>query len=194
MTTDGAAAAQRAFDADAFFELRRVLAIALSASLSAELFDDASRWCRLGLSYYPGDPRFTECTLRILGSTAGSTSDAARGWKELERIELEDSLHLLDATWGYRRLLVAAILARSGKQDSARAVLNRVRSTQPLIAKTASEPAEAYILLLLGDREAAVQLLMDHVRKTPPDRGVPLLKHPWFKALRNDPRLDSLRR
>jgi TolB-like protein len=191
---DGAAAAQRAFDADAFFELRRVLAVAFNASLAAENFAEASRWCRLGLLYYSGDPRFTECTLRILGSSAKSRNSVAQAWQELDRIERRDSLHLLDATWAYRRLLVAAILVRAGATDSARAVLSAVQQDQPAIAKAASEPAEAYVLLLLGDKEAAAQRLADHLRPLPAGQRAPLLGHPWFQSLRGHPRLDSLRR
>lgn len=191
---DGAAAAQRAFDADAFFELRRVLATAFNASLAAESFTEASRWCRLGLLYYAGDPRFTECTLRILGSTAKSRQSVSEAWEELDRIERRDSLHLLDATWGYRRLLVAAILVRSGARDTARAVLLRVQQNQPVIAKPASEPAEAYLLLLLGDKEAAALRLADHLRRLPAGQRAALLHHPWFRALQGDPGLDSLKR
>lgn len=191
---DAAVAAQRAFDADAFFESRRVLAVALSASLMAELFDDASRWCRLGLSYYPGDVRFTECNLRILGSTARSLTAVSQAWSEIATIERQDTLHLLDATWGYRRLLVAAILARISEQDSARSIMNTVREKQPVIARTASELAEAYVLLLLGDRESALRGLVDHIRGSPPGNGATVMRHPWFKSLRDDPRLDSLLR
>jgi tetratricopeptide (TPR) repeat protein len=191
---DGAAAAQRAFDADAFFELRRVLAVAFSASLAAENFPDARSWCRLGLLYYAGDPRFTECTLRILGSTARSQAAVSQAWQEIRRIELQDSLHLLDATWGYRRLLLAAILARGGSRDSARSILLGVRQRQLPIAKAASEPAEVYVLLLLHDREAAVQRLVEHLQVAAAGRSTSLLMHPWFRPLRGDPRLDSLAR
>ena len=189
-----AEAAQRAFEADAYFEVRRVLGTAFSASLGAELFEDARKWCRIGLSYYPGDPRFTECQLRILGSGARSRSAASEAWTELGRIEAADSLGRLSATWGYRRLMVAAILARSGLQDSARAVMSHVRQQQPAEAQIASRPAEAYLHLLLGDQEAAVQVLADYLRALPPGSASPILMHPWFDTVRNDPRLDALAR
>ena len=187
---EAAIAAQRAFEADAYFEVRRVLGTAFSASLAAGLFEDARRWCGLGLSYYPGDPRFTECQLRILGSGARSKSAVSEAWTELGRIEAADTLGRLSATWGYRRLMVAAILARSGLQDSARAVMSMVRQQQPAQASLASRPAEAYLHLLLGDEEAAVQVLVDYLRALPPGSGAPILMHPWFNTVRNDPRLD----
>ncbi len=189
---DGAVAAQRAFDADAFFESRRVLAVAFSASLSAEQFDDATRWCRLALAYYPGDVRFTECRIRVLGSSATSRAAVSQAWEEVKQIEQRDTLHLLDATWGYRRLLVAAILARSGQPDSARAVVRSVREQQPEGARAPSAAAEAYVLLLLGDREAAIRGLIDQARELPTATLAALIRHPWFTSLRGEPRLDSL--
>jgi serine/threonine-protein kinase len=191
---DGAAAAERAFEADAYFEVRRVLGIAFSASLAAELFEDARKWCRLGLSYYPGDARFIECNLRILGSSARSPSAVPGAWTEVASIEAADTLGRLRATWGYRRLMVAAILARSRLQDSARAVMAVVERQQPADAQVASRPAEAYVHLLLGDKETAVQVLADYLRTLPPGRGTPILMHPWFVSLRNDPRLNALAR
>jgi serine/threonine-protein kinase len=190
----GATAAQRAFEADAYFEVRRVLGTAFSASLAAEQFEDARKWCRTGLSIYPGDPRFTECNLRILGSSARSREAVSEAWTELGRIEAADSLRRLTATWGYRRLMVAAILARSRLPDSARAVLAIVLRDQPAEAVSSSRPAEAYLHLLLGDTDAAVQVLAEYLRTLPPGRSAPILMHPWFVTVRNDPRLDPLSR
>jgi len=191
---DAATAARNAIEADAWFEVRRVLATAFSASLAAEQFEDARKWCRLGLSYYPGDPRFTECNLRILGSSAQSRAAVPDAWAEVAQIEAADSLRRLDATWGYRRLMVAAILAQSGLQDSARAVMEVVTRQQPEIAEQPSRPAEAYLHLLLGDRDAAVQTLVDYLRALPPGSGTQILMHPWFVTVRDDPRLASLSR
>ncbi len=190
----GAEAARRAFEADAYFEVRRVLGIAFSASLAALQFEDARKWCRLGLSYYPGDPRFIECNLRILGSSARLPSAVPGAWGDVATIEAADTLGRLGATWGYRRLMVAAILARSGLQDSARAVLATVERQQPPEARLASRPAEAYVHLLLGDDETAVQVLADYLRTLPPGAGAPILMHPWFVTVRNDLRLQSLSR
>ena len=188
---EAAIAAQRSFEADAYFEVRRVLGTAFSASLAAGLFEDARRWCGLGLSYYPGDPRFTECQLRILGSGARTPSAVSEAWTELGRIEAADTLGRLSATWGYRRLMVAAILARSGLQDSARAVMSAVRQQQPPQAQLASRPAEAYLHLLLGDEDSAVQVLVDYLSALPPGSGTQILMHPWFNTVRNNPRLDA---
>jgi hypothetical protein len=90
--------------------------------------------------------------------------------------------------------MVAAILAQSGLQDSARAVMEVVTRQQPEIAEQPSRPAEAYLHLLLGDRNAAVQTLVDYLRALPLGSGTQILMHPWFVTVRDDPRLASLSR
>jgi serine/threonine-protein kinase len=184
-------AARRAVEADAFSELPRVIDVALNASLYAEEFDGAREWCRLGLQRYPGDPRFAECELRILGSVGRSARDAAAGWRLVTEIERRDSLHMLSSTWGFRRLMVAAVLARGARLDSARHVLHTVQQQQPERARRSSELAACYVLTLLGDRTEAVQRFTNLTRTTSSLR-FPLTLSPWFKSLRGDPRFDSL--
>ena len=109
----------------------------------------------------------------------------------MREIEQRDTLQLLGQTWGFRRLMVAAILARSAHADSARHVLDLVERQQPDFARRASELAVAWVLTLLGDRAAAVERLDRLMRdKNPPHYPVDRL--PWFKSLRGDPRFDSL--
>jgi TolB-like protein len=188
---DAADAAQRAFDADAFYELRRVVDAAFTASLYAERFDDAARWCALGLRRYAGDPRFTECELRLLGAAGRTRAAADSGWRLVADIERADTLGLLAPTWGFRRLMVAAVLARGGRADSARRVLDTVLATQPEVSARASEVAVAQVLTLLGDHAAAAERLAALMETRPAPRyPLPLL--PWFRALRGEPRFDAL--
>jgi len=187
-----AAAAKRAFEADAFFEVSRIVAIGFMASLHAGATDDAQRWCRTGLAYYPGDPRFTECELTLMGWSASGDSDAARAWQVLGGIERADSVHMLDQTWGYRRLMIAAILARAGARDSARHLLDAVRAAAPKDpAQRSTWSIEAYVQLLLGDRDGALASLAEYLRMTPLARPQ-IAQHPWFVPLRNDPRFIAL--
>jgi tetratricopeptide (TPR) repeat protein len=187
-----ATAAERAFDADAFFETRRTVSVALTASLLAEQYDDARKWCSFGLAHYAGDPRFAECELTILGWTGRSRNDVAAAWRLVGEIARRDTLHLLAATWAYERLLVAAVIARSGMADSARHVLDFVQAqarTDP--TKRTAPLGEAYVRLLLGDRDGALARLGDYLRATPNARAQ-VATHPWFRPLRGDPRFDAL--
>jgi tetratricopeptide (TPR) repeat protein len=189
---EAAAAAKRAFEADAFFEIRRIVAIGFMAALHAGEIDDARQWCRMGLTHYAGDPRFTECELTLLGWTAASRSDVANAWRVLDDVERRDTLHLLAPTWGYRRLMVAAILARAGMTDSARHVFDAVRAAAPTDPqKRSTLSTEAYVQLLLGDRAAAIASLTEYLRATPMARAQ-IAQDPWFQALRGDPRFVAL--
>ncbi len=189
---DAAASAQRAFESDAFFEVRRVVSVALFASLQAGQFDDARRWCAFGRAHYAGDPTFTECELTLLGWTARSASAADTAWRLVSQIERADTLRMLVETRGYRRLLVAAVLARSGARDSARRVLRRVLAERAsgTAAGSASLP-ECYVRLLLDERNDAVHCLADVLHEEPQILAQ-LASLPWFRPLHGDPRFDAL--
>ncbi len=189
---EAAAAAKRAFEADAFFEIRRIVAIGFMAALHAGEFEDARQWCRTGLAHYAGDPRFTECELTLLGWTAASRGQATDAWRVLDDIERRDTLHMLAPTWGYRRLMVAAVLARAGMTDSARHILDAVRAAAPADPRKRSTlSTEAYVQLLLGDRDAAIANLTEYLRATPMARAQ-VARNPWFQTLRGDPRFVAL--
>ena len=188
--TDAAVAAERAYETDAFFRSSNVMSTAFVASLRAERFDEARKWCRLGLDRSPGDPRFTECELTLLGATGATGRDAGTAWRLLTRIEREDTLQMLGRTWGYRRLMVAAILARGGNADSARRVLVRVQNT-PEEQRGLTSLFEAYVLVLLNDRDAAIARLSDRLR-TAPEYRTQVATLPYFRPLHGDPRFEAL--
>jgi TolB-like protein len=191
--SDAAAAAQRAYEADAYFEVRTVAAVGFMASLHAEQIDDARRWCRIGLDHYAGDPRFTECELTLLGWTGRSPGEVASAWRFVDQIERRDSFRILAATWKYRRLMVAAILARGGMRDSARSVLSTIERLQTPDVAGGSYMTEAYVRVLLGDRDGALARLASHLQASPQTRAQ-IAKHPWFRDLNRDPRFQSLAR
>jgi tetratricopeptide (TPR) repeat protein len=189
---DGAAAARRAFESDAYYEVPSTVSTALFASLRANEVDDARRWCRFGLSHYPGDPRFSECELSILGWTGNTAADVDVAWRTLEKIEKQDANHILAATWGFRRLMVGAVLARAKMPDSARAVIAAVK------AQSASDPSlagaslpEAYVQLLLNDADGAIATLAARLRVAPQLR-VEVSALPWFRPLSSDARFKAL--
>ena len=191
---EAAAAAERAYEADAYFEVPRIASVGYMAALHAGLESDASRWCEMGLERYAGDPRFTECRLTILGWNGRGEQDVADALRLLHQIETRDSTHILDATWTYRRLMLAALLARSGKSDSARTLVAITHAAQqPPANKRASPMTEAYVQLLLHQPDSAIALLEQHLRENPQTRPQ-IAKHPWFRDLRDDPRFIALSR
>ncbi len=189
---EAADAAERAFDADAFFEVRRTASTAFFMSLRAGRIDKARQWCQFGLSHYRGDPRFTECELTLLGWTGRTRAEAESAWQLLQRIEKQDTLGVLALTWNYRRLMYSAVLARASLTDSARAVLRVVQGRQQ--SDSTIHPvllAEGYVQLLLGDRAGALNTLEAHVERLPTERAE-IAALEWFRPLRDEARFSAL--
>jgi TolB-like protein/tRNA A-37 threonylcarbamoyl transferase component Bud32/tetratricopeptide (TPR) repeat protein len=189
---DAMDAVQRGIDADAYFEQARTLALAFTAALHAERFDEARRWCRLSNSLYPRDPRFVQCDFVLLAWVGRSRKDVEAMHRQLLAIE-GDSMPSLGSQRGLRRLMLAAVLARSGMRDSARAlVASTMAGLAGGVGGSSTFPA-AYVHLNLGETQAAIELLVGHVRKSPADREY-VAAHPWFRAAHGDSVFDATMR
>lgn len=189
---DAADAAQRAYRADAFFEVRATISNGFFAALYSERFEEAKTWCDTGLSRYPDDPQFAECRLRLLGWTAGrKPGDVTRAWRVLGDIERRDSTGMLKASWASRRFMVAATIVRAGLRDSALRVIERIREEQPAPSGPPSgRLEEAWVRLLLGERERALMLVQQHLARAP--MAAPAVsRSPWFVSLHGDPRFEA---
>ena len=170
---------------------RRVF-VAFQAALYAEQFPDARKWCQFGLTHYADDVRFTECELTLLGWTGRSKGDVRRAWALTDDIERHDTLGMLKSTWALRRTMTAAIIARAGMRDSAQAVLATLAARQRADSTIRGVPlAEAYVRLLLNDRNDAMASLEQYFRSSPAARAQ-IAQHPWFRPLRGNPRFDAL--
>jgi serine/threonine-protein kinase len=188
--SEAADAFQTAYDTDAFLtNIRAVLSQLFFANLLAGRFDDARRWCRLAQSRYPGDVRFTQCELYVLGWAGSTPADAASAWRLIGSIEGSDSAGLLAPTWSFRRMMVAAVLARAKLTDSARAVIARTHTERG--DKATADQAEAHVQLLLGDRDEALRLLARVLAASPNERTV-IANHPWFRDLQGDNKFSAL--
>lgn len=187
---EAADAYKTAYDADAFLtEIRAVTQALIFSNLNAARFDDARRWCRDARSKFPEDPRFSECELVVLGSAGNTRADVAEAWMQLKAIEARDSIGILAFNAAFRRMMVAAVIARGGLRDSARAVVARARKDPG--NKDSSLAAEAYVHVLLGEREQAIKLLSQLLR-TEPEVRARVARNPWFTELRDDPGFRAL--
>jgi serine/threonine-protein kinase len=178
--------ALQALKADAYLSDARVVIINLYfAMLLREQFDDARSWCAQGVRRFPDDPNFMDCELRVLGWSAKGARQVARAWQLLQATEARDTIDPLPLARLDRRMMVAAVLARSEMADSARAVIRRAtaRLSDSLALQMASE--EAYVRLLLGERDAALHLLGRYLKVKPQARGI-IAESPWFRPLRTD--------
>jgi tetratricopeptide (TPR) repeat protein len=187
---DATDAYNTAYSADAFLtDIRAVTQMLIFSNLSAGKFDDARRWCIGARARFPEDLRFKECELVLLGWAGKSRTDVVDAWRKLSVIEREDSAGVLSFNRTFRRMMVAAVIARSGLQDSARTVI-----AQALRNGGDEEPAlaaEAYVHVLLGEKDAAIKLLSRLVATTPQVRAR-IARSPWFRDLRNEPAFRDL--
>lgn len=181
---------QAAYDLDTFLQVREITPLAFTAALFAGRFDDAKRWCRLGLERKPALPEISACELVQLGWVGRTRADAASAQRLLGRLERSDSLHMFAASWSYWRLMVAAVEARAGMTDSARTLLAKIKAhdESPATRRRQSLP-DAYVRLLLGDRAEAIAILSAWQRDA---RNPTLGVHPWFTALHGDTAFDTL--
>jgi serine/threonine-protein kinase len=185
---DAADAYKSAYDADAFLtDIRAVLNGLFFSNLNAGQFEEARRWCRSARNRYPEDPRFAECELFLLGWSGRTHADVESAWRILRSIESNDTTGILAFNSTFRRMMVAAVIARSGMRDSARHVLTRTRGGD----KPPAHFAEAYVQVLLGDHQTAIRLLREILTKSPHARAS--IAHTlWFKDLHNEPDFQAL--
>jgi hypothetical protein len=187
---EAADAFKTAYDVDPFLEnVQSVMHFLFISSLYASRFDAARQWCDLGRSRFADDPRFTGCDLYLLGASGKTRADASAAWRILRGIEGGDSTGFHDGTWSFRRMMVAAVLARARMPDSARAVL--ARTARDRGDKPAADGEEAYVRLLVGDRDGALRLLAKLLADRPDYRAW-VAALPWYEALRDDARFKAL--
>lgn len=178
--------AERAQQTDAYLQVSHHWHYQLFyTAFNAGQFDDAAHWCTTGQEQYPGLPQFWDCELVLLATDGAATPDADRAWQLVREI-LERTTPERRALYGQlARPHVAAVLARLGQADSARAVLGRMRrESDNLHPAVAYYQAHAY--LLLDDTEEALQLLERSVSESPRFAEM-ATRDIWFTALRDEP-------
>jgi DNA-binding SARP family transcriptional activator/TolB-like protein len=138
----------------------------------------ARELCARGGAQFAGDWHFVACRLTLLREDPSAAPDPRLAWTlvaELDRLypaaRARDDGYPYEPL--YRRMLAAAVLARAGQADSARAVVARLR------AQAAADPElrlpllydEAYVALFLGDRAGARRLLERYLAERPAFRA-----------------------
>ncbi|MBA3554919.1 MAG: hypothetical protein H0W29_09215, partial [Gemmatimonadales bacterium] len=191
--TDAKLAARRAYDEDAYLSnADQVLSRLFLSSYDLGQFVDAVHWCNEGQYRFPDDFKFVSCQLWLMTSRA-KEPDPELAWT------LADSLGKLapapEREFESRkaRLAVAAVLARKGLADSARAVVQRSRGDTEVDPTRDLAYIEAFVRTLLNDREEAVQSLKVYVSANP-DRRVDLADDSgwWFRGLQDFPQFQEL--
>lgn len=183
----------RGIEADAYLsEAATNLQLLFFTALELGDPDSARVWCALGVTRFARDPRFTQCDLIVLGWTGRSRRDAARAWGAVDDMERRDSGAVLAGTWGFRRMMVAAVLVRAGLRDSAEAVLRTTRERAPDAGAILDlELYEACVLATLGAWDRSLERLGAYLRRMPQDAD--WVAHTrWFQPLRDNPAFQAL--
>ncbi len=187
-------AARQAYQKDAYLRnVDQVLDVLYRTTLLLERPEESSRWCALGRSKFPGDWRFVQCELAILSSPSVRDPDPRRALRlleELQQMDPPEKARLAGRPYHpiYRMVRTAAVLARTGHERRARELLTRAQR------EAGGDPAvnlflwydEAYLRLVLGERDRARELLGRYLRARP-DLTEYARRDPQFRSLWSDP-------
>jgi len=188
-------AARRALGEDAYLEdaddiLHRLFFGALFTGRYAE----ADSLCARAHARFPADWRFVECRLTLMRSDTSRAADpaAARGVvAALARIDPAERARREGRAYSpiFRQLVAAAVVARAGETDSARAMVAQARVAAGGDADLRLSCAydEAYVRLMLGERGAARALLDSTLAHRPALRPF-ALRDPLLRGLYEAPR------
>ena len=185
---ESAIAARRAYEADAYLSAAPDIIWRLyTTAYDNEQSPQAREWCSEGRRRFPANPRFAQCALWLLTlRDTRVTPDSA--WKLVDQARAVTP----PGEWEFVRreagMIVAAALARSGLQDSARRVLVRSRGDAAVDPTRGLLETEAMVRVILGDREEALRLLKAYLVANPEHReGMAESQSWWWRDIRNDP-------
>jgi hypothetical protein len=185
-TAEGKMAAQRAYEADAYLRSADLILWRLF-STSYDLQDqvDATRWCAELRTRFPAEQRAAECELWVM-TMHEAEPDVDRAWQLSEEYVALGGQQTakIDQLWS--RMAVAAVLARSGLADSARAVASRSHGNADVDPTRDLIYAEAFVRAILGDTQEALDLLTEYMAVAGRDPSE--LDFWWFDSLRDEPR------
>ncbi|NIN70784.1 MAG: hypothetical protein GTO46_02385 [Gemmatimonadetes bacterium] len=184
-------AAERAYEVDAFLaDATRILFLLCQNSIELRDWTEVTRWCGEGRRRFPDRASFVSAELTALAGPEGPEPDVAKAWqlgeKMLDLSEPQRQLQRRPRVW----MSVAAVLARAGEPDSARAVIEVARAS--LVGNDPeTDYYEANARLQLGETERALELLAGYLEGVPGER-VYMASDWWWQRLWDDPRFQEL--
>ncbi len=179
-------AAENGLAADAWlFNDSNLMIHLCQVSLELGELEEAEHWCLdEGRRRFPDRPGFVSAELILLTFWEEWAPDGDRAWALADTLVQLFAPHRQEAVRPGVWMDVASVLARSGRPDSARAVIQGARAMAP-----SEDPVldyrEAHARLKLGEREEALRLLESYLAARP-DRRARIARDSWFKPLRQD--------
>ena len=168
----------------------------MSALYTAHLMEgkwgEASRWCNVGGRDYPRDYRFWDCKLTLLAEDPTRQPNPREAWATVRAVNELDPPLIAQQTGRqylptYREMTVAMVLARARQGDSARAVARRAYHAVERDSSLHSDFLydDAYLHLLLGERDEALRSLSEYLSIRPSLRTL-VSKHRRWQPLWGD--------
>ncbi len=190
---DANRAARTAYEADAYLaSAEAVLYRLFVTSYDLELFTPATDWCAKGHRRFPNNPQFAQCELMLL-STNAADPDVARAWQLANDAVRLTPERARPYSQRFQQIWVAAVLARTGLADSARHVLDRSRGDANIDPTKELLGYQAFVRVMLGDKEEAFRLLDEYFTANPKHReGFRKSVHWWWRPIQEDPRFKAL--
>lgn len=202
-------AGRRALNADTYLEdSPRILRNLISALLLREWLDPATRvaaldsarqLCARGREQFPSQWAFAECSLTIMKYDEYSRPDVKRAKALIAALDSMDPPSAAASAGHaysplYRRLVLAAVLARAGDRRTARAILvDQKREAVRLDAGAGPNvqldliPDEITLLLTFGDTTGASELLDSAIAARPILKGIAARDPLLLRAVRRKP-------
>ena len=190
--TDAKLAARRAYEEDAYLtNADLILQRLFLASYDLSQFVDADRWCREGQRRFPADFKFVSCQLWLM-TTKAKEPDVAIAWKLADSVARVAPAPQREFERLEARMLVAIVLARAGLADSAKHLAQRSRGGPDVDATRDLMLDDAYVQLLAGDKDEALNSLKVYLAANP-DRRARMAEDPdwWFRSLQDDPKFQQ---
>jgi len=190
-TAEAKMAATRAYQSDTYLRNADVILWRLF-STSYDLQDqvDATHWCQELGRRFPGDDRFAECRLWML-TMHDAEANVDSAWAHAADVVSLRSPQTEEFNRRWAGMAVAAVLARAGMADSARAVADRSQGDATIDPIKDLAYAEAYVRTLLGEHDTAIDLLAEYMAVSGRDPSE--IDFWWFTPLEEIPRYQMLR-
>jgi serine/threonine-protein kinase len=188
--TDVVLAARRAYESDAYLEnAPKILDRLFRGYYDLDQAVDAAKWCQEGYRRFPNDQAFTTCQLSLM-TMRGQNPDPAKAWQlaNSEALTKDPTAGMPEFRRLYARQVVAAVLARAGLKDSAKAVTKGAVAGSDVDPQKELYREQAFALLLADDKPGAVAALKTFVAANPEYIGGFATDPTWrFRDLEGDP-------
>jgi len=189
--------ARRGYEEDAYLEnVEQILVGLFRSAYGLKEFAQARDWCDEGERRFPDSAFFAQCQIWLM-TTELLEPDVDRAWQLVAEVERLASEPRREYARRYAQVTVGGVLARAGLADSARSVLLAARADPEIDPTRSLLYIEAYMRVLLGDDDEAIDLMKLYFAANPAEDhggGEDEELFWWWEDLQHHPRFAELER